>query len=111
MTEKAPFDFILDFLPHEGVDLRPMFGCHGIFYAGHMVLFLRMREDDRSENGIWIAAGESHADALADELGLGPPDSKDKKKWILIPVDHPEFESKAREVCELIANGDTRIGR
>jgi hypothetical protein len=110
------FDFLLDYLHPLPVRVRPMFGCHAV-YLEEKILFVTRKQDDHEEvNGLWLATTHTHHESLAAEFpGLSSVSvlngGKGETAWRLLHEDLPDFESDAIRVCELIRNGDPRVGK
>ena len=111
---EIPYKFVLDELAELHIETKPMFGCEGIYVGQKIVLILREKEDDKKDNGIWVATFPEHHESLAADLpglrsieifGPGPT------AWQNIPRDHENFEENAFKVCELIRKKDPRIGK
>lgn len=118
-ADKIPFNFILDYLAGVDIQIKPMFGCHGIYANGKLCLFLINRERplDRRDgepmrNGVYIAATTEHVEQLkviftdAEFQFL-----KKKKVWIFVSESCGKFEEYAIRACEMISLRDARIGR
>jgi len=117
-NRKIPFDFILDALYTEEVEIKPMFGCFGIYVNNRMCFFLRKRADRKELNGVWVALASPEAyNSLTIELPSVNQDEKlveNKKKsntWLLISVFDDDFEELVNKACDLILNKDKRIGK
>ena len=116
VRKNIPFDFVFDYLMALKVTVKPMFGVFTIYVNKRMVMALRQREDHRETNGVWVAAEHEHLNSLKKELPSLQAISfftKDNKEtaWQVIPVDSGDFEETVRKVCELIVQGDPRIGK
>jgi hypothetical protein len=110
----APHQFVLDAIAAVSPTTRPMFGCLAVYVADKIVLILRDKRDEPADNGVWLATTEERHDSLRREfpnmrsiqaLGEGVTG------WQVLPVDAPDFEEAALRACELILNGDPRIGK
>lgn len=111
----VPFEFVLDLLAPLSPETRPMFGCLAVYVDERIVLILRDRENDATDdNGVWLATQREHHESLRRELPqmrsirvLGSGETH----WQNIPVDEPGFEEAVHRVCALIRSGDPRIGK
>ncbi|HEX5885944.1 MAG TPA: hypothetical protein VFY67_15480 [Pyrinomonadaceae bacterium] len=109
----APFEFILD----ELLPLRPvvkqMFGFTYVSVGDKLMLLLRNRTNQPHFNGVWLATTEEHFESLQKEFPVSPAWLVDfaKKQWLLIPISAEELEEYSLKACELILNGDVRVGR
>ncbi len=91
-----------------------MFGCLAVYVEDKIVLVLREKPGDTSDNGVWLATTARHHESLRSEFpnmrsirALG----KEVTGWQILPVEAPDFEHAALRACELIAAGDPRIGK
>ena len=106
-----PFDFILDYLYPLDVFTKKMFGNHAIYIDNKIVLATRDHEKKPIDNGIWIGTAIEHHESLKSQFSsLTHLQLYNIKKWLLLPVDAPDFEETAIEICELIKANDPRIG-
>jgi hypothetical protein len=109
-----PHEFVLDALASLRPITRPMFGCHAVYVEDKIVLILRDRPKARRDNGVWLATTAANHDSLRADfprmrsIGLL---GKEVTNWQILPADAPDFEQSARYACELIRNGDPRIGK
>jgi predicted subunit of tRNA(5-methylaminomethyl-2-thiouridylate) methyltransferase len=115
MTQPA-FAFILDYLFPLEVRIKPMFGCHAIYHEDKILLIVRNKPEHEESNGIWIATSFEHHSSLKKEIGELMPvgilnGGKGETAWQMIHPASPMFEANAMKICELIRNGDKRIGR
>lgn len=108
-----PYEFVLDHLPAERVEIKPMFGHQCVYFDGLMVVFMISKDDSR-DNGVCIATSKEHIESLQEDIkslrhlnAYGPKATN----WRLIPVDSESFESDVERACRLILKGDPRIGR
>jgi hypothetical protein len=113
-TAPIPFDFVLDRLERCTPIVRPMFGCHAVYVEGKIVLILRSKENDRYDNGVWLATTHEHHASLKKvfpqmrsiRLFGGATSS-----WQNLPANESDFEASATTACEMILKNDPRIGR
>ncbi len=91
-----------------------MFGCLAVYVGSKIVLILRDKRDGSVDDGVWLATTQEHHESLRREF----PNmrsievlSKPVTGWQLLPIDASDFESAALRACELITNGDPRIGK
>jgi hypothetical protein len=91
-----------------------MFGCLAVYVGERIVLILRDRRDETRDNGVWLATTEEHHASLRREF----PNmrsiqvfGKEVTGWQVLSVDAADFEQAALRACELIAAGDSRIGK
>lgn len=106
-----PHDFILDLLFPLEVTIKKMFGNHAIYYGDKILMATRENENKSGDNGIWIGTSFDHHESLKKQFSsLTALQAFNVKKWLLLPSHADDFESSAREICELIKQGDPRIG-
>lgn len=110
----VPHEFVLDTLAAVSPWTRPMFGCTAIYVGEKIVLILRQKTSYERDNGVWLATSHEHHASLRQDFPsmrsiglLGEPISN----WQVLPVDAPDFEESAIRACELVVQGDPRIGR
>lgn len=112
--KRIPFEFVLEALESADPYTKPMFGCTAVYVGEKIVLILRERESSPGDNGVWLATTPEHHESLAREFpsmrsiavfGPGPTG------WQVLPVDSADFEEAALRACELILEGDPRIGK
>jgi hypothetical protein len=112
--KNIPHEFVLDALVELDPWTRPMFGCLAIYMEEKIVLALRDRPTFTDDNGVWIATTVEHHKTLKKKLpsmrSIGVL-GKDITGWQILPAAAPDFEESALHVCELILNGDPRIGK
>ena len=109
-----PFDFVLEQLYSVNVEIRPMFGCFGLYVHNKIVLILRNRKTSTTDNGVWLATSKEHHASLKRIF----PSMRSIKvfggketNWQNLPADANDFEEMVIQACELILHGDNRIGR
>jgi hypothetical protein len=110
-----PYEFVLDRLAPLEPRTRPMFGCLAVYVGEKIVLVLRDKGGAAAaDNGVWLATTREQHESLRGEfphmrsigvLGEG------LTGWQLLPADAPDFEEASLRACELIAAGDSRIGK
>jgi len=112
--KKVPHEFVLEALEASCPETRPMFGCLAVYVGQKIVLILRDKRDSSLDDGVWLATTQEHHESLRGEFPnmrsievLG----KEVTGWQVLPVDSADFESSALRACELIAEGDPRIGK
>lgn len=114
LKKDGPFQFVLE----ELVSLRPtikrMFGFTYV-YLDHQLLFaLRASVKRSGTNGLWIFTTDEHLESLAREFPLLPRRQlwrSGKNCWIVLASRLEDFEEYAFKACELVLNGDQRVGR
>lgn len=114
--EKIAFSFILDYLYPLEIRVSPMFGCHALYNHEKILLIVRDRPEHNESNGIWIATTFEHHASLEQDITCLHSvsilnDRKRETAWRMIRSTDQDFEKNALKICELIKNGDMRIGK
>jgi hypothetical protein len=112
--KSVPYEFVLDAVAGIPIETRPMFGCLAVYVGDKIVLLLRDRQNEKADNGVWLATTKEHHESLRREFPsmrsiqlLG----NDVTGWQVLPADAPDFEQAALRACELIVARDARIGK
>ncbi len=114
MKKPVPFDFVLSELEDLSPYIKPMFGCTSVYVGEKIVFILRQRGNPLPDDGVWLATtGEHHASLQKDFpsmrsleiFGPGPTG------WQVLPVDAEDFEDNVLRACEMVRQGDPRIGK
>lgn len=114
MKGKIAFNFVVEELDPLSPLIKPMFGCHSIYIGEKIVLFLRDMNKEPLENGVWLATTPKGYESLLEEFVSMMPFNKPKpgkSPWFLLSPKAPDFEESALKACEMILQGDSRIGR
>jgi hypothetical protein len=113
LRESLPFQFVLDELLSIRPVVKQMFGFVYVYLDEKLLLALREQRKQPNTNGIWLFTYAEHLQSLRREFSL-PRNyfwkSKDKG-WVILPSRLENFEEYAFKACELILQGDRRIGR
>src|SRR6266850_2124712 len=114
IQKQMPFPFVLE----ELVPLRPtikrMFGFTHIYLDDRLLCSLRDSVKQTGTNGMWLYTTTEHAESLVREfpnLSRRQLWRSGKNAWIVLASRLEDFEEYAFRACELILNGDRRIGR
>jgi hypothetical protein len=114
IKKKAPFSFVLEELDALSPTIKPMFGGYIVYIGEKMTLFLYDQEKLPGFKGVSLATTPGHYRSLAQEFS-SPRDAEPQKigkhPWLLIPASAVNFEEQVLKACEMILNGDQRIGR
>lgn len=109
-----PFDFVLELLDKAEPVTRPMFGCTSVYVGEKIVLILRQKSEYQDDNGVWVATVEEHHQSLRSEF----PSLRNIRLfgggttgWQNLPMQAADFETSVERVCEMILQGDARIGK
>jgi len=114
IKKPLPFRFVLEELASLDPLVKPMFGCHAVYVGEKLVLFLHDLAKAPDQHGLWVATTRAAYASLAAEFSSSRPISPEQlnpSPWLLLPASAPEFEAEALHACELILQGDQRIGR
>ena len=112
--QATPFPFIIDELISIRPTIKQAFGFTYLYLDERLVCGLRNSAKQPSSNGMWIFTTTEDIESLAKEF---PQLSRrylwrsGKNAWVVLPSRLAEFEEYAFKACELILNGDRRIGR
>jgi hypothetical protein len=111
---RLPFPFVFDELAELRPTIKSMFGFTYIYLEDRLLCSLRDGPRQTGSNGMWLFTTSEHIESLAREF---PNLSKrqlwrsGKNAWIVLASRLEDFEEYAFKACELILNGDRRIGR
>jgi hypothetical protein len=104
----AHYAFVLEPLAEQPDFLtKPMFGCLALYFDTRIMLVLANKHEPW--NGLLLpTTRESHASLQAQFSALMTHNIL--SKWLYISQTHPDFESVANELVELVLCRDSRIG-
>jgi hypothetical protein len=113
---KDPFPFILEELAPIRPTIKRMFGFTSVYLDEKLLCSIRDSVKQPGSNGMWLYTTTEHLESLAREF---PELSKRQlwlsrsgdKAWVILASRLENFEEYAFKACELILNGDRRIGR
>jgi hypothetical protein len=98
---------------YEPLERESRFVCRKFFMldAGYIAgkLYLALCDRDEPWNGLMVCTFHEHHDSLLAEFPQLSPHPI-LGKWLYISQSHPEFESVARGIVELVENLDRRLG-
>ena len=109
-----PFPFVLDELAPVRPTVKRMFGFTHIYSGEKLLCSLRDSKKQPGTNGVWLYTTVEDVDSLAREFSNLPKRQlwrSKKNAWIVLASRLENFEEFALRACELILNGDRRIGR
>lgn len=86
---------------------KKMFGMQSAYFGDKLVLVVGASEEPW--NGLFIATYREHHESLQKELPEFKPHSI-LGKWLYMSQLHPDFESVANTVVNLVLKNDFRIG-
>lgn len=108
-----PFAFVVDELMPLRPTIRRVFGFTYLYVGDVLVCALRDNVNKPGSNGMWLFTTRDHVDQLGAEFPELPKRYlwRSKDAWVILPSKLEEFENYAFKACEMIINGDRRIGR
>jgi hypothetical protein len=112
--KRVPHEFVLEAIAALSPWTRPMFGCVAVYVEEKIVLILRDKPGAKADNGVWLATTAEHHESLRREFpqmrSIGVL-GKEVTGWQVLPADAADFEEAALRACELVLQGDPRIGK
>jgi hypothetical protein len=111
---QLPFPFILEELVSIRPTIKRMFGFTYVYLDERLLFSLRDSIKQPGSNGMWLFTTAEHIESLGKEFPQLPKRQlwrSGKNGWVILASRLPEFEEYAFKACELILNGDQRIGR
>jgi hypothetical protein len=109
-----PFPFVMEELMSIRPTIKSAFGFTYFYLDDKLLCCLRQSDKQPSTNGMWIFTTTEDLESLSKEF----PDlsrrylwRSGKNAWVVLPSRLAEFEEYAFRACELIVQGDRRIGR
>jgi len=111
-----PFPFILEELSAVRPTVKHMFGFVSLYLDDKLVCSLRDSVKQPGSNGMWLYTTIEDVDSLAREFPDLPKrqlwrSRSGNNAWLILASRLENFEEHALKACELILNGDRRIGR
>ena len=110
----VPFEFVIEELAALRPTIKNMFGFTYVYLDEKLLLSLRNNTNRPGTNGMWLFTTTEHIDSLMKEfpdLSRGQVWRSGKNCWVVLASRLECFEEYAFKACELILNGDPRIGR
>ena len=114
IMKRDPFPFVLDELQPIRPRVKRAFGFTYVYLDDRLLCGLRDSEKMPSTNGLWLFTTTEHVDSLGREFPDLPKRylwRSGKKAWVILASRLEFFEEYAFKACELIVNGDRRVGR
>jgi len=114
VKNNLPFPFFLEELASLRPTIKRMFGFTHVYLEDKLLFSLRDSLKQPGTNGIWLYTTTEHLESLAKEFPRLPRRQlwrSKKNAWIILASRLEDFEEYAFKACELILNGDRRIGR
>ncbi|HJX89120.1 MAG TPA: hypothetical protein VJ372_01420 [Pyrinomonadaceae bacterium] len=109
-----PFPFVMEELMSIRPTIKNVFGFTYIYLDDRLLCALRDSTKQLGSNGMWLFTTTAYVESLGHEF---PHLSRrylwrsGTNAWVILPSRLAEFEEYAFKACELILNGDRRIGR
>src|SRR6185295_2940967 len=96
--------------------IKSMFGFTSIYVGEKLMCSLRDSQKSPGTNGLWLYTTKQHLESLGKEFPDLPRrqlwrSRSTENAWIIVASKLENFEEYAFKACELILNGDRRIGR
>ena len=110
----VPFDFIIEELSPLRPTVKSAFGFTYVYLDDLLLCSLRDSVKQPATNGMWLFTTSECVDTLAlefPELTRRQVWRSGKNCWIVLASRLANFEEYALKACELMLNGDRRIGR
>ncbi|MDQ5845652.1 MAG: hypothetical protein M3539_10215 [Acidobacteriota bacterium] len=114
VKKAIPFPFIVDELASLRPTIKKVFGFTHVYLGEKLLFSLRDNPKQTGTNGMWLYTVAENIDSLAKEFPDLPRRQlwrSGKNCWIVLAARFECFEEYALKACELILNGDQRIGR
>ena len=114
VKKQRPFPFVIDELDSLRPTIKRMFGFTHVYLEDKLLFSLRDNPKQPGTNGLWLYTTTEHVESLAKEFPHLPRRQlwrSKKNAWIILASRLEDFEEYAFKACELILNGDKRIGR
>lgn len=111
---RSPFQFVLDELQPVRPEIKQMFGFTYVYLDTKLLLSLRNSVKQPGFNGVWLYTEAEHIESLRREFPLLPRRCfwrSGKNGWVILASKGEGFEEYAFRACEMILNGDHRVGR
>ena len=111
---RDPFPFVLDELQPLRPAVKRAFGLTYVYFDDKVLCCLRDAEKLPATNGLWLFTTTEHVDSLAREFPDLPRRClwrSGRNAWVILASRLEYFEEYAFKACELMLNGDRRIGR
>jgi hypothetical protein len=112
--KREPFPFVIEELQSIRPRLKRAFGFTYVYLEEKLLCGLRDSEKMPSTNGLWLFTTTADVDSLGREFPDLPRRylwRSKEKAWVILPARLESFEEYAFKACELMLNGDRRIGR
>ena len=112
--KREQFSFVLEELQPIRPIVRRAFGFTYIYLEEKLLCCLRDSKKRPATNGLWLFTTSEHLDSLGREFPDLPRRHlwrSGENAWVVLNAHLEGFEEFAFKACELMVNGDRRIGR
>src|SRR5262245_43456882 len=112
--KRFPFPFVLDELAVLRPTIKRVFGFIYVYFDDKLLCALRESTKQPNSNGMWIFTTTENVESLGKEFPQLPKRylwRSGKNAWVILPSRLEGFEEYAFKACELMLDGDRRIGR
>ena len=112
--KRDPFPFVLEELISIRPTIKRMFGFTSVYLDDKLLCSLRDSAKQPGSNGVWLYTTTEHVESLGREFPQLPKRQlwrSGRNAWVVLASRLEGFEEYAFKACELILNGDQRIGR
>lgn len=113
-SAKGPFPFILRELLWLRPIVKQIFGFTHVYLDEKLLCSLRDSPKQPATNGMWLYTTVEHLESLGREFPQLPKRylwRSGRNGWVILASKLENFEEHALRACELIMNGDHRVGR
>ena len=114
VRRRDPFPFVLEELISIRPTIKRMFGFTSLYLDDKLLCSLRDSAKQPGSNGVWLYTTTEHVESLGREFSQLPKRQlwrSGRNAWVVLASRLEGFEEYAFKACELILNGDQRIGR
>lgn len=109
-----PFPFLIDELSPLRPTVKRVFGFTYLYLDDILLCALRDSANKPNSNGMWLFTTLDYVEQLGKEFPELPKRylwRSGRNAWVILPSRLEQFEEYAFRACEMIVNGDRRIGR
>ena len=109
-----PFPFLIDELSPLRLTVKRVFGFTYLYLDEILLCALRDNAKKPNSNGMWLFTTLDYVEQLGKEFPELPKRylwRSGRNAWVILPSRLEQFEEYAFKACEMIMNGDRRIGR
>jgi hypothetical protein len=114
MNYLIPYDFVLQLLYPVRTTKRKMLGGYALYVNKKLLILLRESATSPEFNGVFVATVPEFFKELQEEIHTSRMEfdlDGSKDSWLFISEDLDDFKNKVQKACELIKQGDERIGK